>query len=59
MRKITRITAVLAPISAALLLGASGCSDAASDLGCEASIKGRVEALQASVSVMTLSLIHI
>lgn len=53
MRKITRITAALAPISAALLLGASGCSDAAKDLGCEASIRGRVDALQASVTVMT------
>ena len=52
MRKITRITAVLAPLSAALLVGASGCSEA-KDLGCEASIRGRVDALQASVNVMT------
>jgi hypothetical protein len=46
------MTAALVPLSAALLVGSSGCSDAAKDLGCEASIRGRVDALQASVNTM-------
>ena len=44
---------VITPVLAGLLVGTSGCSDAASDLGCSAEISASVDKLQVSVKAMT------